>query len=356
MTDSRHSPTIAAEAAEWHLDLQSEELSEIQRADFVKWLYRSPAHVEEFLRVMLLQADLAQLPQLRDLNVESLLSQAARATASPNVIDFPTPAPPLSATPSNQRRAVPRRVWLVPAAALAVLAGVYWLTPLRQWGEGRHYETGAGEQRSVSLRDGSQVQINVHSDLQVQVDAQTRDVHLQNGEALFQVAHDPDHPFRVHTPHSVIEAKGTQFDVRVRDGKTIVVLVEGHVEITPAPQHSHGARVTAALPILLDPGEAVTVMAGASAALQAHRADVDAATAWVHRRLVFDDAPLAQVVSEFNLYSVDEVVIDNPALRDLKMSASFDATNPELFARSVAVAADLRVVRHADGSWHIGSP
>jgi transmembrane sensor len=151
----------------------------------------------------------------------------------------------------------------------------------------------------------------------------------------------------------VIEAKGTQFDVRVRNGKTVVVLIEGSVEVIP-PRKQSGARAVSAQPAIeLDPGEAVTVMANAPAALQLRRADVDAATAWIHRRLVFDDTPLASVVDEFNLYSVDAVVIDDPALRDIRVSANFDAANPELFARSVAVAAALKVNHHSDGSWHI---
>ncbi len=357
MTDSsNYAYILAAEATEWHLDLQSEELSDAQRAAFVEWLCRSPAHVEEFLRVVALQADLQRLPELNGLDVGELLSLAARPAAAPNVVEFPMITRLVAGAPADPRRSIPRRAWLLPAAALVVLGALYWLAPLRPWGDGRHYETGVGEQRSVSLRDGSQVQINVHSDLEVRVDAQTRDVNLQNGEALFQVAHDPTHPFRVHTPHTVIEAKGTQFNVRVRDGKTVVVLLEGHVQITPPPQQVRGAAVTAAPSILLDPGEAVTVMADAREAVQPHPADVDAATAWVHRRLVFDDAPLSQVVDEFNLYSVDEVVIDNPSTRDIKVTATFDASNPELFARSVAAAAALRVVRRSDGSWHIEGP
>ena len=354
MTDSsNYTSILAAEATEWHLDLQAGDLSDAQRAAFVQWLYRSPAHVQEFLRVTALQADLERLPEFKNLDVEALLSQAARPGAAPNVVEFPIN---LRLAPAAPRRAIPRRAWLLPAAAAAVVAAVYWPSPLRQVWETTRYETGAGEQRSVSLPDGSQVQINVHSDLEVLVDAQTRDVDLQNGEALFQVAHDPGHPFRVHTPDTVIEAKGTQFDVRVRDGRTVVVLLEGHVQVTSPTKQVRGAAGTATPSVLLDPGEAVTVTADAQASLQPRAADVDAATAWIHRRLVFDDAPLAQVVDEFNLYSVDQVVIDNPATRDIKVSASFDATNPELFARSVAAAASLQVVRHADGSWHIEGP
>jgi transmembrane sensor len=302
-----------------------------------------------------LQADLERLPGLRDLDVTALLAQSTRLGTPQNVVDFPMPSR-LADTLPARRREIPWRALLLPAAALSLVAGLLWFTPLRQWWDVTHYQTEAGEQRSVSLRDGSQVQINVRSDLEVRVNSQTRDIELQDGEALFQVAHDPAHPFRVHTPDAVIEAKGTQFDVRVRNGKTVVVLIEGHVEVTPPRQKYGGTAVSTPTAIELDPGEAVTVVANASAALQPRHADVDAAMAWIHRRLVFDDTPLAAVVDEFNLYSVDAVVIDDPALRGIRISASFDAANPELFARSVAAAAALKVDRHSDGSWHIERP
>jgi len=356
VTDSWKRPyDIAAEAAEWHLDMQCGELSAARRAVFVNWLARSPAHVEEFLRLVALQADLKRLPALQTMDLESLLAQAARTATAPNVVDFPGHSRRAVGAPMSRHPAWARRTWLLPAAAVSLLAALFWFTPLRQWWTVTQYQTGAGGPRSVSLRDGSQVQINVRSDLEVQVDGRRRDVQLLNGEALFQVAHDPAHPFRVHTPQTVIEAKGTQFDVRVRDGRTVVVLLEGRVEVA-APRPKVESTATGAPSVVLKPGEAVTVMADTVSALQPHRADVDAETAWVRRRLVFDDTPLERVVDEFNLYSDAPIVIDDPAARSIRVSASFDAANPELFARSVAAAAALKAERHADGNWHIERP
>lgn len=366
------------QAAEWYLDLQAAAIPE-RRTAFADWLRRSPVHVEEFLRIAALHADLGRLPELARTDVEALVNEVARAAGARNVVELPVSVRPASAaiaqapreTPPQARRAVAAiemrrvpapRAWRYGiAAGIAasvvlvgfLLAGHNWIDRLLQT---THYTTGIGEQRSIQLRDGSHVQINVRSDLVVRVDPASRNIRLEDGEALFRVAKDPKHPFRVRTPNAVIEAKGTQFDVRVRDGKTVVVLLEGRVEVSRSAAASAGTAVSSLFvpaAVTLDPGQMVTIAAHASAALRPRRADVAAATAWLQHRLVFDDAPLSQVIEEFNRYSHEQVVLDDPSLGDVRITASFAADNAPIFARSVAAAGNLRVMREADGTWHI---
>jgi transmembrane sensor len=54
-----------------------------------------------------------------------------------------------------------------------------------------------------------------------------RDLHLDDGEALFRVAKNLAHPFRVHTPQATIEAKGTQFNIDVINDTTVVTCSRG---------------------------------------------------------------------------------------------------------------------------------
>jgi transmembrane sensor len=374
---SEHTRTVALEAVEWLLDLQAGTASMEQRAAFADWLRRSPVHVEEFLRVVTLQADLGRLAKLVHTDVDALIDEVSHAPTRRNVIDLRRPGHSAdtlaanetgvreAAAPTGKRRGFRTdrvRSGIIAGAAAAAALIIGFLVVGRSWLDGllrtTHYTTGTGEQRSVNLRDGSEVQINVRSDLMVRVDASSRDIRLAHGEALFHVAKDPRHPFRVHTPDAVIEAKGTQFDVRVRDGRTVVVLLEGHVAVSHPISDGRGFRrsgLAALDAITLDPGQMVTVESRMDTALRPRRADVAAATAWLQHRLVFDDTPLSQVIEEFNRYSSEQVILDDPSVGDVRITASFAASSAPLFARSVAAAGDLRVTRGPDGTWHIGN-
>ena len=57
---------------------------------------------------------------------------------------------------------------------------------------------------------------------------------MLRGEALFRVHHDAGRPFRVYTDDAIVQAVGTQFDVYRRDDGTVVSVLEGRVDVTPA--------------------------------------------------------------------------------------------------------------------------
>jgi transmembrane sensor len=214
----------------------------------------------------------------------------------------------------------------------------------------KHYRTDIGEQRSLTLSDGSQIELDAVSNLSARIDRTVRDLRLDQGEALFRVAKDPAHAFRVRTPQATIEAKGTQFNVSVRDGTTAVVLLEGHVLVQQA---TTGASDPASGAILLNPGQELTIVNGAADAPTPRAVDVKLATAWERHRLVFEDAPLTDVIAAFNRYSRQPFAIDDPTLSSVRITASFDAGSTQTFADSLAAIGDLRVTRQPSGSWLI---
>src|SRR3546814_4964644 len=88
------------------------------------------------------------------------------------------------------------------------------------------YATVLGEQRSVTLKDGSQVILDTASELLVQYGSRERKLTLQRGRADFSVQHDDDaqRPFVVHAATGTVTATGTQFQVRVESGIGTVTL------------------------------------------------------------------------------------------------------------------------------------
>ena len=80
----------------------------------------------------------------------------------------------------------------------------------------RRYETVIGQQKSIALSDGSSIQMNTDSQVQVAYSSGARAIHLLKGEALFSVMPDPKRPFEVYAAESVVRAVGTAFAVHLR--------------------------------------------------------------------------------------------------------------------------------------------
>jgi transmembrane sensor len=130
-----------------------------------------------------------------------------------------------------------------------------------------------------------------------------------------------------------VRAVGTQFDVYRKDDGLVVTVVEGRVAVLPPPTAPSAAPRRTASPAalqdteFLSAGEQLTVTPRV-AVPKPHHADVNAATAWVQRRLVFDDTPLAEVAEEFNRYSLRRLVIDDAELSRKTISGAYSSRDP----------------------------
>ncbi len=120
--------------------------------------------------------------------------------------------------------------------AIALLAGV-WRINTSTTGpspEYMMYSTGNAERATITLPDGSTVQLNVATQLQVPMNYGThnRTVTL-SGEGLFQVLHHDNAPFVVVTQSSTTRVLGTRFVVRhyVTDSVATIAVQEGKVAV-----------------------------------------------------------------------------------------------------------------------------
>lgn len=337
-----HEEAVATEAANWVARLRTAGAKE--RAEFARWLRQSPAHVREALLASSWQLVLHHLGHGRKLDVAKYV-----AAASTNVIEVHDGA---AASRPKLIRAL-RWPWVVTmAASLAVTAAVLLgaLPFLREvlWHD---YVTSVGEQRSVALVDGSVISLNARSRLRVDFSAEARDVYLDDGQALFSVAHDSSRPFRVHAGRSIVQAIGTKFDVhRVADRIEVAVL-EGRVQVASdaLSQGTENAAVQAALARLqLAEGEALTISTGGAIGEPA-RVDVDDIGAWRQRRLVFRDRPLAEIVEEFQRYNRTPVIrVEGEELRSRTFNGVFDADDPQTLVAYLATDTTISFERRGN--------
>ena len=318
MNAKTHS-AIVAEASTWFIEFRAGDVTGDARVQFIEWLRRSPEHIQAYLEVSGAWAELPASDPMGKFDIETLV---ARARSEADVIELSTGAriSPLREPPPPS----PHRSWrgpqrlLLASAALALLAFVtvrYWNSVISD-----SYLTGIGEQRTIQLADGSTVELNAKSTIQVHLTDKQRDVMLIDGQALFRVAKDKQRPFVVHVGDEQVRAVGTEFDVYKKPVATVVTVVEGRVEASDL------SGAGAAAPVLLSAGEQLTVMPHTTPTPTP--TDTAVATAWVQRRLMFEETPLSDVAEEFNRYNRRPLTIDDRELRKVKISGVYSSTDP----------------------------
>jgi transmembrane sensor len=338
--------SVAEQAAHWVRVLNSDDPQ--QSAAFVEWIKASPLHVRELLLASWLDDELGAIDPERRIDVRELIERA-RSNVFPIGPRFSVPAP----APEPALKTQPRRsAWLgriaASAALISILAIGVWYA--RSTGD-NSYATNLGEQRVFELADGSVVFLNTQSRVQVRYSEATRDIYLRDGQALFQVRHDAARPFRVHAGSAVIQAIGTQFDVRLYSDKATVAVVEGIVQVSSS-DGDDGAPASGSAPerapTRIVAGEGATVETDGVIELTS-KVDAEAVTAWRRQRLVFRDAPLSDIANEFNRYNlVPRLRVESPEVAAQRYNGSFNAHSPESLLNYLAQDEGLWFDRQGD--------
>ena len=325
---------IAQRASEWHQVLESAD--EAQRAAFVAWLKESPLHLREYLEIVYADRVLDHIDAQRLVDVDALIAQA-----SPNVVAFGDRATsPVAQQPRSRR-------WMLGAAAAAIVAlCVISVSFVRERAlAGTEYSTTIGEQRTVQLADASIVTINADSRLRVRLDERHRDIQLLRGEALFEVAPDARRPFRVRTETAIVQAVGTQFNVYERPDGAQVSVLEGRVNLIPQHPAAAGATSGPAAVASLGAGQEAQVRPDGTIQRNA-KADVMKTVAWRERRLIFEEAPLEEMVREFNRYSrATRLTLQGVPRGSRHYNGIFDAADPQSLADLLSKEPDLTIER-----------
>jgi transmembrane sensor len=239
------------------------------------------------------------------------------------------------------RLAAGRPWWKAAAAAAAVLllliAGGLVLTgtPWRDIAPQSMLASRIGEIRTITLEDGSRVTLDTNSAVEVRFGGEQRRVQLERGRARFEVAHDTRRPFVVVAGSGEVVAHGTVFDVDLRRSGTLVVLLQGSVEV-----RRPSAVGTPATSTMLRPGQQLAISAGSAVAPVAIRAPE---TRWPSGMLSFEDAPLADVLASANRYSRTQIVIRDPVVGERRFTGTFKAGEPAQLAEMIGPMFGLRI-------------
>lgn len=305
-------------AIAWFARLRSPELDEAERAEFERWIAADPAHAAAFAEVEALWQDLGQVED--------------RGAASV------TPIRPETGGETNGRRVSPDWRWLTAAAALVLaVGGILFFAREGGGPELQTFASGATQPLTVHLEDGSSIYLFENSSITVAMNDSARDVSLERGAGVFDVAHDPARGFTVRTTHGIVKVVGTVFDVHTDPDQSTITVISGAV-IVGFEEDRGGPEFT------LEVGSRASysrtgktaVSHGAAPTLKFVRTATD--------QLVFEDIELEALVSELNEHFERKLWLGSDELKKLKVSAVLDLTDEDSVLRGIERAIDVKAV------------
>ncbi|MEJ0037895.1 MAG: FecR domain-containing protein [Gammaproteobacteria bacterium] len=312
-SESGTSAAVRAEAERWHARLRGSEHNPKDWLAFAEWRDASPLHARAYAETQALWSEVGYLAGDSDmLRWRREAHQAALGGSAKR------------GTGMNRRR----RALGASAIAAAVMLAVGVVLVMH----GERYSTALGEQRTVTLADGSTVLLNTDSEIVVRMGSGYREVRLARGEALFTVKHEAARPFRTIAGDDVITDLGTRFAVRLQPNASRVEVLEGKVAVT------RGVGRTATLAA----GETIGTREGD---WRIQSAPAESFARWAEGRLVFHDAPLSEVVAEVNRYGPERFVLGDESLGGLRVEGDFRIGHPRVLAVALEAALPVHVER-----------
>nr|WP_178110992.1 FecR family protein [Pseudomonas sp. WS 5146] len=295
-------------AIAWQLSLGSGDGSLVAQEEFAKWLASDEEH--------------------------------ARAWRQLGMLDqrFSVASGPARAALLQSRQGIRQRVRKLGGglASIALVIGLALFTgeryvPIHYWLADQR--TATGEQRTLKLADGTLINLNTHSAIDVRFDEKRRLIVLQEGEILVETGHNDARPFYVKTRDGSLRALGTRFIVKREDDATRLSVLQSAVAAQPEALHQEQ---------IFKQGQQVLMR---SDGLGPARVVEPAADAWTRGMLVVDNARLGDVVAELSRYRTGYLGVDK-TVADLRITGSFPLHNTTLALNALLPTLPVQIEQH----------
>lgn len=243
---------------------------------------------------------------------------------------FPMPSPSKPEPRSRTRLGVAM-------AVLGFACGLIWLDPAYRT---EQFSSAIGKHESIQLADGSHVTLDAASRIRVSWHLRSRQVELQQGQALFSVAPAVYRPFLTIAGATRITVVGTRYNVNRSQQDVRVTVEEGRVDVG-------GSEAD----IRLHAGDQILVRNGRLG--MPVRIDASASSAWTNGRLVFDRTPLREVLEVVQRHRSGSVIIQDQSLNELPVSGAFDSNRLEGMLTLLPKILPVELSRDADGTLYL---
>ncbi len=243
---------------------------------------------------------------------------------------------------SEPAKPVIRKTMLTPmiraAAAVVLLVGLTIISYLILTPDASRVKLAASttdnQEFGIVLPDGSEVDLNAHSEIEYRLAASgVRSVKL-TGEAWFIVSSDPVRPFIVEAGDAVIEVTGTSFGVRTDPHKDRI-----EVYVASGSIQFHQARKD---------NKVLKLGAGTMGVLEQNRLEEDKSfdmnyLSWRTRKLTFRQTRLGEVADILNRTYGKNIRFDSKNLEDCLFTGTFDQQPLDSVMKVIQIAFNLDV-------------
>jgi len=308
MPSSERAPAQAQvdQAIEWLVKLRFDTPSPGALQQFQQWLAEHPHNPQAWQRVSGLSDELAGLPN----------------TLSRHTLE------------GSQRQRITRRDQLKLLAVLAVGGSLGWAArePLGLPALMADNSTAIGERRRLNGIDGSRIQLNTASAIDLRYSAEQRELTLVRGEVSLDSNAGDSRPFRINTRIGALGTQDGQLLLRENDQGLLLAVRRGEVTLFPSsasPHRVHG-------------GEVLQVSANGAYSLANVHGDP---WGWTDGVLSVQQMPLGEFIAELARYRPG-LLRCAPEVAGLKVSGTYQLSDTErilyLLARSLPVRVDYR--------------
>jgi transmembrane sensor len=306
--------SLSDQAIDWVIRLHSRRATEQDYALAEEWRGRSPSHRKAFADAEQLWLEMGEALQAAD-SLQAALE------------------PPAAAERTGYKNG---RLPALAAAVLLFALGIRLSGSSDRWLS--DYYTAVGEQKNVTLSDGSRVLLNTDTALSVDFDKFGRRITLQRGQAVFYVAKDPGRPFEVATDEAVVKALGTVFEVLQERRGTRVTVEEHAVSIKGLhdEDYAESARINAGQQARYSKEQGLEAP---------EAADPKQISAWQRGKLIFKNQPLAAVVGELDRYYPGRMMIVDGSLKSLRVTGVFPVHDPAAALNTIADILPVKMIR-----------
>jgi transmembrane sensor len=313
---------ITDAAAHWCMRLHAADCTDEERRAFEQWRAAHPLHAFEY-EAMLEIWDVAE--------------------------HLPRPEPAPVVLPGSQRS----RPWRQYAVAAGVCALALPLAAYTGWNLGwlpnsyQHFAATAAV-RQVTLSDGSQLELNLNTDLTFSNYKNERRVTLKKGEAFFTVSHDLTHPFIVRAGEGQIRVTGTRFNVWLYEDQVRVNLIEGSVLVTSdATLPGDGLRLGPSMQARYRHGDYMPQISQTYAN--------DTALAWRSGKLVLDNLALNEALPLINRYLNNPLMLADTSTGSIRVGGVYNIKELHNLVNSLPKVLPVYLTRNKEGNPVINS-
>ena len=311
---------ITDAAAHWCMRLHADDCTEQELAEFEQWHAANPLHAQEYQAMQEIWATADHLPR----------------TPPAQILQLPV-----------KPKARPQRMRHYASAAVITLLALplgAWIGWEQGWLPNDYQFEESGEaRRTVTLGDGSEVELNLGTSLRYTHYKDERRVTLVKGEAFFKVSHDTRHPFVVRAGRGQTQVTGTQFNVWKYQDQVKVTLVEGSVLVS-SDSYKLGSGYR------LGPGMQASYNTGDLEPSLSQTYGNDSSLAWRNGKLMIDNLTLDQALPLINRYLESPLRLADASTGSVRISGIYNTNDVKRLVRSLPKVLPVYLTQDKDGN------